>query len=557
MMKKWFLMLLSLSCLCMAQENLWPDREFDATGVNTEAHSGEKAGYFTVSKQTNWASFRPTTLKVEPYAVYRATAWVKCEKGSDGSIHALFTYGWNSFGWDFQFRAPLKPDGEWHQVSVDFWGPDERHDFLPLIAEGSSHVKAWIDELEIVKIKSGADHIAQLQKLARPTSYMARLLARFYQRQGDLKALKKMAADTDPISRADIDCLIVRHKMDPDNDLDYIADMIANGGICTPRGPQVLKELLASLSFEQRATVLARAFLKGGNSASAHKAWDVAVGDLKITGQLRVSEFATRMAKLDTLSQMFQEAEEKKLLPQDVAATWYRLCYRILMDFERKRANLGRRVVKIDGVALRADTHVIVLPEEPTPSEQFAAKDLAYHLEEMTGQSLEILVGPGNLRQYPIFIGRNRLLEKYGFTVDYERLGLEGIHVESNPQNHALLLGGGQRGVMYSVYTLLDDFLGCRWFTTDCSYIPKAAETVELKNLKKVFVPYLEQRDANYTCNRPPEFGVRNKMNGESIRAGDKWGGHIKYCGFVHTFDKLVPSAVYAAEHPEYYSEIN
>ena len=89
-MKKWLLLALMLPLFGMAQENLWPDREFDATGVRTEAHSGEKAGVFGVTAQTRWTSYNGRKLKIEPYAVYRATAWAKCEAGSNGKVYALY-----------------------------------------------------------------------------------------------------------------------------------------------------------------------------------------------------------------------------------------------------------------------------------------------------------------------------------------------------------------------------------------------------------------------------------------------------------------------------------
>ncbi len=556
-MKKWLLLALLLPLFGMAQENLWPDREFDTMGVKTEAHSGEKAGMFGVTAQVRWTSYSERKLKIEPYAVYRATAWAKCEKDSNGKVFALYTYGWYCFGWNFMFSSTLQPDGEWHKISVDFYGPDETYTFIPLVIEGSSKAKAWIDELEIVKVKSAEEHIAELQKLAAPKVYEARLLARYYLRKGDFAALKKLAAVTDGISRGDIDCLIIQNKLDEANNLSYISDMISGGGIDTPDGPKRLNEFMAPLTVLQRVQVLVDAFRKGENMVSCRKAWELTIPTLALGGQLRRAQLADKLNELNTANELVMGADDEKAIPDDLAKSWYKKGMQILMDVEEKRANVGRRIIKIDGVALRNDTHVIVIPEEATPSEAFAADELAYYLEEMTGQSFDIVTDKDDVQKYPIFLGRSRLLEKYGFSVDYKKLGLEGIHVESNPQNHALLLGGGQRGVLYSVYTLLDDYLGCRWFTADCSFIPKAAETVELNNLKNIFVPYLEQRDANYTCNYPPEFGVRNKMNGAAVHADAKWGSHVIYHGFVHTFDALVPTATYAAEHPEYYSEIN
>ena len=502
-MKKWLLLALLLPLFGMAQENLWPDREFDATGVKTEAHSGEKAGVFGVTAQTRWTSYNERKLKIEPYAVYRATAWAKCEKGSNGRVCALYTYGWYSFGWNFMFSSTLQPDGEWRKITVDFYGPDETYTFIPLVIEGSSKAKAWIDELEIVKVKTAEEHIAELQKIAKPANHEARLLARYYLRKGDFAALKKLAAVTDGISRGDIDCLIIQNKLDETNNLSYISDMISGGGINTPDGPKRLNEFMAPLTMLQRVQVLVDAFRKGENEASCRRAWELTIPSFDISGRLRRAELTDKLVELDMANKLVTAADNEKKIPEDLAKSWYKKGMQILMAVEQKRVNIGRRVIKIDGVALRGDTHVIVIPEEATPSEAFAAEELAYYLEEMTGQLFDIVTDKADVQKYPIFLGRSRLLEKYGFSVDYKKLGLEGIHVESNPQNHALLLGGGQRGVLYSVYTLLDDYLGCRWFTADCSFIPKAAETVELNNLKTVFVPYLRRAQQDERRGRP------------------------------------------------------
>ena len=57
-------------------------------------------------------------------------------------------------------------------------------------------------------------------------------------------------------------------------------------------------------------------------------------------------------------------------------------------------------------------------------------------------------------------------------TIDIASLGKEG-YVIRTVGNDLLIVGGALRGNLYGVYGLLEDHMGCRWFTPDCSRIPK------------------------------------------------------------------------------------
>ncbi len=50
----------------------------------------------------------------------------------------------------------------------------------------------------------------------------------------------------------------------------------------------------------------------------------------------------------------------------------------------------GACVIVIGGKEVTPATHAIAVPAEATPQEQFAAKDLADHLERMSGGRLEV-----------------------------------------------------------------------------------------------------------------------------------------------------------------------
>lgn len=216
--------------------------------------------------------------------------------------------------------------------------------------------------------------------------------------------------------------------------------------------------------------------------------------------------------------------------------------------------SIGNCEVVIGGREIASATHVIVLPDRPTPSENRAAVELQFHLEKITGHRLPVVTGAAPTDRSWLVVGRSPALDALGVQVDYTALGVEGVRLKTVGTH--LLLTGNQRGVLYAVYLFLDEYLGCRWFTADCATWPTSGRIV-VRDLDRLHIPVLEYRATDYPGSRPPEFAVRNRLNGTQIEATEEWGGKVSYRGFVHTFESLVPAAEHFAAHPEYFSEIN
>jgi len=218
-------------------------------------------------------------------------------------------------------------------------------------------------------------------------------------------------------------------------------------------------------------------------------------------------------------------------------------------------AERGACEVVIGGKVVVPETHAIVLPADPTPQEQFAANDLAHHLERMTGQRLAVVAEKDLGDRTPLAVGRCAAVHRVlGVAVDFGALGLEGIAIET--KGPALVLAGNTRGVLYAVYTFLEDYLGCRWFTPDCSHIPREGR-FDVGKVKVRYVPPLEYRSTDYPCSRDADWAVRNKINGTQTRLGEARGGKVAYSHFVHTFNSILNPDEYFAKHPEWFSEVN
>jgi hypothetical protein len=136
-----------------------------------------------------------------------------------------------------------------------------------------------------------------------------------------------------------------------------------------------------------------------------------------------------------------------------------------------------------------------------------------------------------------------------------EGLGSDGIVIRTIG-NDLILAGGEPRGTLYAVYTFLEDHIGCRWWSSKVSTIPKKP-TLKVGTLNVRYVPPLEYRETFWFDAFDGDWAVRNKSNGNSERLDAKRGGKHSYQGFVHTFFPLIPPEKYFNDHPEWFSEID
>jgi hypothetical protein len=196
---------------------------------------------------------------------------------------------------------------------------------------------------------------------------------------------------------------------------------------------------------------------------------------------------------------------------------------------------------------------VIVVAADATEPERHAADELAGFLRQITGAEFET--------QAPPAAGQSRLLVGPDAAklaeADFSTAGLgsDGIVIRT-VDDDLILAGGRPRGTLYAVYTFLEDYGGCRWWSSKASTIP-VKPTLEVGRLNVRYVPPLEYRETFWFDAFDGNWAVRNKSNGHSERLDDKRGGKHSYAGFVHTFYSLIQPNKYFDDHPEWFSEIN
>ncbi|MBP7934959.1 MAG: DUF4838 domain-containing protein [Phycisphaerae bacterium] len=183
---------------------------------------------------------------------------------------------------------------------------------------------------------------------------------------------------------------------------------------------------------------------------------------------------------------------------------------------------------------------VIQCPAQPTGPERKAAADLQQWIKEMTGAALEIAFGGATSNGIVICTDSSLGDEGYAITVDAGRI---------------VLSGGKTRGVINAVYALLEEDLGCRFYTNDSIRLLKS-DALVVAPVARRYVPRLVIRDPFYACAFNPVWSLRNRTNAPNAAVLEEHGGHVDYGGmFVHTAAQMVPPDKYFKDHPEYFAK--
>ena len=201
--------------------------------------------------------------------------------------------------------------------------------------------------------------------------------------------------------------------------------------------------------------------------------------------------------------------------------------------------------------------YVITLPADPAAPVRTAATELQSFLQQVTGARFPIQSEADTPDDAPqIVLGPSTQCRQLLPDIEPEQLPHDTIIIKA-VGNKLVLTGRPPRGTLYAVYSLLEDVVGCRWWTSNESWIPKTPSLHITATLDIQHTPPLRYREAFYEDTFDGPTAARFKLNGHHHRVGPEYGGHYQFVGFVHTFYPFLPPAKYFADHPEWYSEID
>lgn len=200
--------------------------------------------------------------------------------------------------------------------------------------------------------------------------------------------------------------------------------------------------------------------------------------------------------------------------------------------------------------------YTLVIPRDARAIERKAAGDLRHNLKLICGAGFQVVSEDQFEAGGPcISIGRTQRLETSPCKWKAADLAAEGYALEVLGAD-VFLYGGTGRGLMNGVYALLEEDLGCRWYSVTSVDTPRL-ERLAVSLTPRRHTPVLELRDPYILKMHDPTWSLRNKTNTPHARIPLAWGGSIRYHHMGHTYAWYFPTEQYFAEHPEYYALVN
>ncbi len=185
-----------------------------------------------------------------------------------------------------------------------------------------------------------------------------------------------------------------------------------------------------------------------------------------------------------------------------------------------------------------------IVVDENDSIDMKAALLLQTFSKKITGAELNI-VSPEKKKKGDVLIGKFQLPVSGLNTSDIKE---DGFYISSNDA-YLRIVGNSGKGSVYGVATLLEDYFGIHYYAADTYSLDKSTDMIVPRNITKLDNPSFRYRQTQSYSFKDPLYKLWHRLEEpNSVFAGDLW---------VHTFNAILPAAVYGEKHPEYYALIN
>ena len=193
---------------------------------------------------------------------------------------------------------------------------------------------------------------------------------------------------------------------------------------------------------------------------------------------------------------------------------------------------------------------VIVIGENASITDNYAAERLKYYLDEITGGDIGIITD-GEEAEYEISVGAtNRSDADFSSAAD-------GSYIITSTADEIIIDGAGNKGTINGVYAFLEKYCGCHWYESEVIIVPENAQLTVPAGIDIEYTPFFEYTETDTRSAYDPEFSVANGLTGgiyKNLTA--EQGGDVDYLGgSSHTLtNRYCKPSVYFEEHPEYFA---
>ena len=202
--------------------------------------------------------------------------------------------------------------------------------------------------------------------------------------------------------------------------------------------------------------------------------------------------------------------------------------------------------------------YTVIISENASQSEQYAAHELISFIKLATGKELPLVheTDSQSHKTGRIFIGSGTLIDSlliFCELFDIDVLGDEGFIIRTIKNKDGLpdiiIAGGRLRGTLYGVYTFLEH-LGFRWYT-ERKTVYSESPTLQCQYLNITEKPAFPEREIFIYEATNGDWAARNMINTRSADLEEKHGGKVVKAESV-SMDRVIPTSLYK-EHPEYF----
>lgn len=218
-----------------------------------------------------------------------------------------------------------------------------------------------------------------------------------------------------------------------------------------------------------------------------------------------------------------------------------------------------QKYTEFDLVKSGGSEYKILLSEEATAAEIYAAAELERFFEEATGVRLETeRSDAADENGKFLAVGKTVLFDKSEMTVSAEELGTDGYKLKVFG-NSLIMNAAGESGKIYAVYEFLSRQFDFKVFAEDEIYIRKTSGT-KLMDFDLTDVPDFMGRDCHnvsFMYNTKAAYATRKRMNGVNTLfypnqgEGSAWSPSY----WNHSTFLILPPTRYAAEHADWYNK--
>ncbi len=193
---------------------------------------------------------------------------------------------------------------------------------------------------------------------------------------------------------------------------------------------------------------------------------------------------------------------------------------------------------------------VIVVSDNATITENYAAERLKYYLDEITAGDISVVTDASDYR-YVISVGATEFSD-----CDFSSAA-DGSYTITTTASEVIIDGAGNKGAINGVYAFLEKYCGCHWYESEVIIIPENEELTVPAGINENYTPFFEYSETDTTSSRDPEFSVANGLTGGIYKdLTPEQGSAVEYIGgSSHTLvNYYCKPSVYFAEHPEYFA---